>query len=191
MKSKNSNYLEFFSPEINSNFHKNQTNFFEKRKIGENDDSLCTIIRKDIVEDFVIYVNKRNLPLSIQIQPSIFETNSFLLDKNPTLIEYAAFFGSIQIFNYLKTNSVDLTPSLWIYAIHSNNAEIISILENNRIEPDNSSYSELIKETELKYGNQFDKCFDESLYEEYYSPHENMKNISISYFTQYILIKID
>ena len=68
--------------------------------------------------------------------PSIFETNYLLLkNKKTTLIEYSAFFGAIQIFRYLIQNKVELTPSLWLYAIHSQNAEIIHLLESNEIEP--------------------------------------------------------
>ena len=56
--------------------------------------------------------------------------------RNETnLVEYAAFFGSIQIFKYLLVNQVKLIPSLWIYAIHSRNPEIIHLLEENNIEP--------------------------------------------------------
>ena len=60
-------------------------------------------------------------------------SNSFLNDKNPTLIEYASFFGSIQIFRFLMMNDVELTPSLWLYAIHSKNAELIHLLELNNV----------------------------------------------------------
>ena len=31
-------------------------------------------------------------------------------------------------------NDVNLTPSLWFYAIHGNNAELIHILEDNKVE---------------------------------------------------------
>ena len=48
-----------------------------------------------------------------------------------TLIEYAAFFGSIQIFKYLVKNGVELYPSLWNFAIHGNNPELISFLEDS------------------------------------------------------------
>ncbi|KAK8895706.1 hypothetical protein M9Y10_013590 [Tritrichomonas musculus] len=147
MKNMNSSYFEFFSPEVGLNFHDDQPNFLEKRKIGENDDNLCSIIRNDMIDEFVTFVNTRNVSLSYQFKTSIYETNPFLIDKNPTLIEYAAFFGSIQIFNYLRLNKVDLTPSLWIYAIHSNNAEIISLLENNKIEPNDKKFNECFKES--------------------------------------------
>ena len=35
-------------------------------------------------------------------------------------------------------NGVELTPSLLIYAIHGKNAEIIHLLEENHIEPEDN-----------------------------------------------------
>ena len=58
------------------------------------------------------------------------------MQKTPTLIEYSTFFGSIQIIQYLKYNKVPLTNSLWLYAIHSNNTEVIHFLEENEIKPE-------------------------------------------------------
>ena len=52
-----------------------------------------------------------------------------------SLIEYAAFFGSIQIFQYLQFNKVELYPSLWYYSIHGRNPEIIHLLENLHVKP--------------------------------------------------------
>ncbi|KAK8835793.1 hypothetical protein M9Y10_040616 [Tritrichomonas musculus] len=60
---------------------------------------------------------------------SIFEANSFLIKNEPTLIEYAAFFGAITIFNHLRMSGAELTPRLPIYAIHSNDSELIHIIE--------------------------------------------------------------
>ena len=99
--------------EIKQNYDEEITKFEEKCRIGENDTYICTLIRQDSVEEFISYVNRTNTSLSSQIQPSIFETNSFLIRKNPTLIEYAGFFGSIQIIQYLKYSRVSLTESLW------------------------------------------------------------------------------
>lgn len=58
------------------------------------------LIREDLVEDFITYVNKINIKLNATINPSIYEANSFLFKKqdNISFIEYAVFFGSIQIF---------------------------------------------------------------------------------------------
>lgn len=126
--------------------------FYEKRKIGENDNEICEIIRKDSIEEFITYVKKTNYSLSSRIKPSIYETNVSLLYSKPNLIKYAAFFGSVQIFKYLYQNNVKQHPSLWIYAAHSDNSEMISTLEENKI----------IKK---KYNKTlvFKRCFEESI----------------------------
>ena len=90
------------------------------------------MIRKDSIDEFIIYINHKSISISSEITPSIFETNSFLIEnKNITLIEYSAFFGSIQIFKYLKINNVQLEPSLWLYSIHSKNSELFNFLESD------------------------------------------------------------
>ena len=114
----------------------NLDQFNKKRHKGENDSYICSLIREDSVEEFIAHVNRKNISLSAKIKPSIYETNSFLIKNEPTLIEYAAFFGSIQIIQYLKYYKVPLTPSLWIYAIHSKNAELIHFLEENKVKPE-------------------------------------------------------
>ena len=150
-------YPKYFFPEIKnfineslieSNNKETNDQFEEKRKNGENDNYICQLIRNDMIDEFITYVNQTNLPLSSKIKPSIFETNSFLIKKRPSLIEYSAFFGSIQIFRYLYLNKIQLTPSLWIYAIHSQNPELIHLLEENDVQPDDISY---------------EKCFQESI----------------------------
>ena len=120
--------------------------FYENRKIGENEDQLCNLIRKDSIEDFIIFVKRQNYPLKSEINSSYYETNSFLLKNSKiTLIEYAAFFGSIQIFQYLFKNGVELAPSIWFYAIHSNNPELIHLLEENHVIPE--SYQSIFNES--------------------------------------------
>ena len=138
-------------------------NFDENRHKGENDSYICTLIRQDSVEDFIIYVNRTNIDLKSEIVPSIFETNSFLLGKNPTLIEYAAFFGSIQIFRYLMMNNVELTPSIWLYIIHSKNAELIHLLESHNVPPPKSKRNEKEEKGEDNSINSYIQCLIESI----------------------------
>ena len=153
-------YPQYFAPEIkpfineewfpkynsNSKYYENKwvedvkkelpDNFLELRKIGENDSYISKLIREDSVEDFIIYVNKNCISRNATINKSVYETNSFLLKNQfhlSRLIEYAAFFGSIQIFTFLKNENVDLTSSLWLNAIHGKNADIIHILEENHV----------------------------------------------------------
>ena len=76
--------------------------FYEARKKGENDSYICELIQTDSVEEFIKHVTRNNYSLDSQIVPSIYETNLLLIKQaisnNLSLIEYAAFYGSIQIF---------------------------------------------------------------------------------------------
>lgn len=117
--------------EINSTIF---DDFDKKRLIGQNDSYICSLIQNDSIDEFIVYMNQTNLSLlETVIEPSIFETNHFLIKKEPaSLIDYAAFYGSISIFNYLRLNGANLDKAMWIYTIHSNNPEIIHILERER-----------------------------------------------------------
>ena len=126
-------------------------NYEEKQQVGENDEQICQIIGEDSIEEFITYMNKNDYPTNSYIKESLFETNYFLLKgKKKILIEYAAFFWSTQIFKYLYKNGVELTSSLLIYGIHSDNPEMIQILEENHVATPNKSYEESIKES-IKY----------------------------------------
>ena len=110
--------------------------FYEKRKTGENDSNICELIQNDSVENFVQYITKNFYSLNSRIAQSVYETNSFLIKNNqPSLIEYEAFFGSIEIFQYSKINNVEMKESLWFYTIHGNNPEIIHLLEESHDKP--------------------------------------------------------
>ena len=172
MKYKNEKYPQYFAPEIksivnekyqnNNDFDKKllvewankelPENFNVLRKEGENKNFICKLIRNDSVVDFIAYLNKNNISPNSKIKESKYETNYFLLKKQKDLsiklIEYAAFFGSIQIFNYLKYQGVQLNPSLLLFAIHSKNSELIHIIEENNGNSNNfylQSYIESIK----------------------------------------------
>ena len=136
-------------------------NFYENRKIGENDSYLCKLIREDLVEDFVAHVNRFSIKRNAVITPSIYETNSSIIKKqeNLSLIEYAAFFGSIQIFTFLINEDVELKSSLWHEVIHGRNAELIHLLENNQVEPTVTVVKNLKKIEEESYKG----CIKESI----------------------------
>ena len=146
------------------------TNFDENIQTGENDEYISRLIRLDLVEDFVTHVSRSNIPLDSNILPSFFESNPFLLNKPVTFIEYATFFGSIQIFQYLKLNGVNLTPSLWLYAIHSNNAEIIHLLEESNV---HARYEKVFEESV--------NCFHNEV--AHYLQDNFIKEKSLSYMT--------
>ena len=194
-------YQSYFYPEIKSftnngkeklqeiekkNIEIDQQIFDEKRKIGENDSYICSLIRDDIIIDFIVYITQTNYPLKNSVPQSIFETNTFLNKKNVSLIEYAAFFGSIQIFRFLIQNEVEMTPSLWLYAIHSDNAELIHILENNELKFSSDTHINCIIESIKCHHNHFANYFINNLPKSsYYSQSIIDKKILENIFCYY------
>lgn len=154
---KTDEYSTFFFPEIKYFLTKKElkkiiqkipTEYEYKRQQGQNDSYLSYLIRNDLIDDFIVYVNQVNISLSKKIPESIFETNSLLSkNKHISLIEYATYFGSINIFKYLRINNVQLESGLWIYAIHSNNAEIIHLLEESLGKQNDEFYKKILEES--------------------------------------------
>ncbi|KAK8889715.1 hypothetical protein M9Y10_034468 [Tritrichomonas musculus] len=141
--------------------------FEENRKIGENDQFICQLIRNDSIDDFITFVNQTNLPFSSKIKRSIYETNEYLLQKGSVdLIEYAAFFGSIQIFNYLLINKAYLRGSVWLDAIHGKNPEIIHSIQDNKIKPHDNNYKECLEEAVKCYSSEIVNFFLDNLVDE-------------------------
>lgn len=60
--------------------------FERNRQQFENDSYICSLIREDLVEDFIQYVNKNSISLESEINPSIFDANSMFIEKDPTLM---------------------------------------------------------------------------------------------------------
>ena len=143
-------------------------NFEEKRKIGENDSFICGLIRNDSVQDFISHINYMKISLSGKIKTSIFETNLFLLEnKNQSLIEYASFFGSSQIIKYLYDYNVEVTPSLFMYAIHGNNHQFIHFLEERCSSRKNINYDYCFAEAIKCHHNELAKYFNDNFLESY------------------------
>ena len=138
---KDNKFIEVMNKEI-------ETNFYEKRREGLNDDYLCELIRNNEIQEFIRFTEQRNLSLEICIKKSIFETNRLLTDKSGIkLIEYASFYGSNDIIKYIEKKGVELTSSMWIYGIHSCNAELIRYLEDNHVSPPDNDYERILEES--------------------------------------------
>lgn len=165
-------YCHFFYPEIKTIYDEDKVksiekelfekdpkifdNFDKKREEGENESYICSMIRKDCVENFIEYVNRTNISLNCEINHSIFETNAFLNEnEHISLIEYAAFFGSIQIFQFLVFKKVELKPTLWYYVIHSRNAELFHLLEEYKVNRPGNSYARCFFESIKCHHNEF------------------------------------
>lgn len=158
------------------------TEFLLKQDVGENDLHMCYLIRKDMIDEFIQHINQMKIPLDAIIKTSIFETNSLLLRREPTLLEYCVFFGAVKIFKYLCRKKVALSQSLWIYAIHGNNEEIISILIKKNIQPKNLDYESYFEESIKCHHNSITDYFINNLIDksdmEYNQNNKFNRNIS-------------
>ena len=125
--------------------------------------------------------------LTQKFHHQIIETNSFLLKKIKkdggfSLIEYAVFFGSIQIFNYLRLEGVELTQSMWYFAIHGQNAEIIHFLEDNHVELDDESCIQVFYESIKCHHNDIVNYFINNIFQ---NDEENSQDTFNQYLKYY------
>lgn len=140
-------YIEYFLPElqkyVSAEMIRNlPTNFYEfdqKRKIGENDFYISKLIQADDIDQFIKFVQENDYSLDSTIHKSIFETNDYLIARKPSLVEYAAFYGSFRIFQFLCSHFAEVNPHIWNYAVHGRNMDIIHILEKCNVAPKDSS----------------------------------------------------
>ena len=81
---------------------------------NEFDSYLSEIIRKQETKEFIVHVNRMNLSLESNIETSIFETNELLMKNNEEIkiIEYAAFYGSNEIFRYMHKNGATMRSNI-------------------------------------------------------------------------------
>lgn len=106
--------------------------FNNRRKIGKNDSPIALAIRDDDATKCQAIISSQNIKTDYHIPYSIFETVEGVSQKSniPSLLEYAAFFGSIKCFKYLVMNDFIVTPKLISFAIFGGNLEIIHICES-------------------------------------------------------------
>ncbi|KAK8849346.1 hypothetical protein M9Y10_018727 [Tritrichomonas musculus] len=190
-KFRQDSYIEYLFPEVESfipelgqkeikdkviELKENDLELFnEKRKVGENDSYICSLIRNDQVVDFITYLEKSNISPSSLINMSIYETNHTILrnNQNMSFIEYSAFFGAQQIFQYLLKRNCKLESNIWTYAVHSKNGDLIHFLEENHISTFNNSYQYLVVEAIKCHHNDISSyfhlnfCQKEQIYDQY------------------------
>ena len=102
---------------------------------------ISKLIRKDNIDEFQEFAEKNNLDFNSKIEYSIIDYPTFNVrdaEKDmPTLIEYASFFGSGNIFKYLLLKNVEIGEKIMNYSVIGGNLDIIHILEDK-----NKTFSE-------------------------------------------------
>ena len=82
----NSYFLPKIKPFVNKEWYEKKEkecclteDFYKQRKEGESERYILVLIRKDSVDDFIVYVNKNQIQLDSEIHLSFHDTNNFLL----------------------------------------------------------------------------------------------------------------
>lgn len=110
--------------------------FKEKIDIGFNPDLCACAIRKDNVDELTS--ENKTFDYDRRVRPSVYEREP-TLQNNPTLIQVAAYYGSIKCFKYLLLNRANLlftdfaNNDIMFFAIAGGNIEILRLLEQNKI----------------------------------------------------------
>ena len=186
-------YPQYFTPEIKKYAKKKNKeqedfngilktipeDFNEKRLKGENDAFLCEMIRNDSIEDFIIFVNQNDYSFNSFINFSIYETNAILMNNKIALIQYAAFYGSLQIFKYLFYNHAQIPPLICNFAVHSDNSELIKFLEDNFIK-DKKVFYEILIEAIICHNNDVAKYIQNG-YDNIISKQSKILSLSLKY----------
>ncbi|KAK8865386.1 hypothetical protein M9Y10_010931 [Tritrichomonas musculus] len=107
------------------------------------------MIKSNNNQNILIYMNKERLSFDSFIRESIFETNPFLLEDNKIrIIEYASFFGCMEIIKFIiNIEKIEPISSMWNFSIHSENSELIHYLEDNKILPEDMKHETTLKES--------------------------------------------
>lgn len=117
---KSIHFYTFFAPEIKKNgmekviqFYKLEQYctelFIKERNDSLNPESLAHSIIFDDVDKFQDICSQNNVDLNSIIHHSFLDSNTFIEQKDLSLIEYSAYYGSLQIFKFLLLNSAKFT----------------------------------------------------------------------------------
>ncbi|KAK8883572.1 hypothetical protein M9Y10_042666 [Tritrichomonas musculus] len=127
-------YSDFFEANIDQEL-RGSLNFEDMkkyRKRGQNPAPIAEIIRNDDIELFQNFISKTNTKFDSILIPSEYEQCRFIM-QNMNYADYAAFYGSINIFKYLLLNECTLTYKTAQFAVAGGNYEIIHLLEEKKV----------------------------------------------------------
>ena len=129
--------INFFFPDIETAKKPKNINTLqndEYRFHGQNEDEIATIIRNDKVKSLNKALRFDDSILNSTIRSSRYETFDFIesFGKKPSLIEYAAFFGSVNSFKYLLKCGAEMSDILPEFAVAGGRIEIIHLLEKQK-----------------------------------------------------------
>lgn len=103
---------------------------FFYRQLNYHPSPLHKAIRDDDIHTFQSMLSQNNYDVNHRIKYSFYERLKILMDQNLSLIQIAAFYGSLNIFKFLwMQEDIELDDNLMSYAFAGRNIDIIHICE--------------------------------------------------------------
>lgn len=134
----------FMMDETIIHYQSHLNDYIVNRKEYHSESEIAKSIRNDDIDNFTDLIGQTNLQLDSTIPQSIFESNVDLYFNNKSLIEYAASFGSLNIFKFLFSQLQTFPPNVFNAAVIGGNPEIIQLLEEKGYKPDSLSLTEAV-----------------------------------------------
>ena len=165
------NHMKMFSKDVKNNKNPNKKNISvkildyvsqEEREKRENNDKISVAIRKDDASGLEKLIKASKLKFTHFIKLSINEMYLWnVATKNPTLVEYAAFYGSFKCFKLLVKNLEHLPKEILSYAVAGGKIDMYRLCEKSKVNYDyvmkdaikyhcNSVTNSLIKEHNIR-----------------------------------------
>ena len=135
IENEGSERVDYLIGDIIKPYRSDSNQFCIDRLEYHSDATIAKLIRSDDIESFQNFIARTNLPLNSKIKDSIYEINSDIRNMCNSLIEYAAFFGSIKIFKFLFYQLDEMPKNVLLAASFGNNLDIIHLIEKKEIVP--------------------------------------------------------
>ncbi|OHT14358.1 hypothetical protein TRFO_15275 [Tritrichomonas foetus] len=116
----NSLFITFIKQLYKEGKEDNFDKFKQMRNSGDVPDPIFEVIKNDKIDTLQLIFSQSKESLNSEVPFNLFEKNQKL-----TLINYAAFYGSVKCFNFLFLNHADISQKTLAYAISNGNIEII------------------------------------------------------------------
>ncbi|EAX94239.1 hypothetical protein TVAG_001560 [Trichomonas vaginalis G3] len=106
-------------------------------ELGGYPKTIQVAIKTDDIDLFQELSNSANFSIDQHIRPSVFEPCNFV-QSEPSLIQYAAFYGSLRIFKFLLLNGADLNQedangtNLAQFVVAGGNIEMVRICQQRK-----------------------------------------------------------
>lgn len=134
--------------------------FTELRSNGKNPDPIALAIRDDDIERLQNLLYQTNTLPNQVVHKSIFERFVFINIQSLTLIEFAAFFGSIQCFKFLYNQISELPETVATFAAAGGNYDIIHLCEKREIDFNHESLVVSIRFFRSELSTYFEENFN-------------------------------